>query len=61
VCFKFWSENQKTRDQTEDRGVDLRIILKRIHNSDGGMKTGFILLRVWTSEHFNETQDSIKG
>jgi hypothetical protein len=46
---KFWLENHKRRDQSEDRGIDGKIILESILEKEGGkMWTGFIWLRIGT-------------
>jgi hypothetical protein len=47
---KFWSENLKVRDQSEDLHVDGRIILEWILvKYIGKVWTGFIWLRIGTS------------
>jgi hypothetical protein len=47
---KFWSEILKSRDNSEDLGIDGRIILECILEKQGGkLGTGFIWLRIGTS------------
>jgi hypothetical protein len=46
----FWSENLKGRDQSEDLGVDGKMILEMILGKYGGkVWTGFIWLRIGTN------------
>jgi hypothetical protein len=46
---KFWQEDLKERDHSEDQGVGSRIILKWILGKSGlGMWTGSIWLRIET-------------
>jgi len=50
MCKKFWSENLKVRDHSEDLGVDGRIVLERILEKQGGkLWTDFIWLGIGTS------------
>jgi hypothetical protein len=50
---KFWSENLKGRDDSEDLDVDGMLILKRLLGKLGGkMWTGFIWLTIETSGGF---------
>jgi hypothetical protein len=47
---KFWSENLKGREHTEDMGIDERRTVKWILGEQGGsVWTGFIWLRIGTS------------
>jgi hypothetical protein len=47
---KFWSEDLKGRDHSEDLGVDGKIILEWISEKYGGkVWTGCIWLRIGTS------------
>jgi hypothetical protein len=47
---KFWSENIKGRDHSENLGVDERITLNWILGEQGGKEwTTFIWLRIGTS------------
>jgi hypothetical protein len=47
---KFWSENLKERDHSEDLGMDERIILEWILGKHGGKAwTRFICVRIGTS------------
>jgi hypothetical protein len=51
VCSKFWPENLKEEDHSEDLDVDGRIILKWILGKLGGkLWTGFIWLRLGFSD-----------
>jgi hypothetical protein len=44
---KFWYENLKRRDHSEDLGADRKITLEMILRKQGGnMWTGFIWLRI---------------
>jgi len=53
---KFWSENLKGSDHSEDLGVDRRIILEYILRKYGRkVWTGFIWLRKWTSGRISWT------
>jgi len=62
MLARFWSENLKERDHTED-GVDGKIILECILGKQCGnvVWAGCIWLRKGTSEHGNESLGSIKG
>jgi hypothetical protein len=64
---KFWSENLKGRDHSEDLGVDGRIIPEFFLGKCGGkVWTGCIRLRIGTSggllcEHCSEPSGSVRG
>jgi len=47
---KFWLENHKRRDQSEDRGIDGKIILESILEKEGG--------KVWNGFSWHRTQTS---
>jgi hypothetical protein len=49
--LKFWSENLKGEDTSEEPGVEGRIILEWILGKEGGkLWTGCIWLRIGTSD-----------
>jgi hypothetical protein len=49
MCTKFWSENLKGRDHSEDLGIGERILGHILEKYDGKMWIGFIWLRTGTS------------
>jgi hypothetical protein len=54
---KYWSENLKERDHSEDLGIDERIILGWILVKEcEKLWTGFICLRTGTSGEFVRTR-----
>jgi hypothetical protein len=66
MCTKFWSENLKGGEDSEDQDEDGRIILEWILGKYGGkVWSGCILLRIGTTggccEYGNEPWGSIKG
>jgi hypothetical protein len=66
MYIKFWSENLKGSDHSEDLGVDGKIILEWILGKLGGkMWTGCIWLRIGTSGgmfgYGNEPSSYMKG
>jgi hypothetical protein len=59
--IKFRPENLYERDHSKDLGVDFRTILGWILGIEGGkVWTGFIWLRIGTSEHGNEPSRSME-
>jgi hypothetical protein len=62
---KSWSENPKGRDNSEDLGIDGKILDCILGNYGGKVWTGRIWLWIGTvagsCEHGNEPSSSIKG
>ena len=57
----FWRRNPREKDNSEDLGVDGKIIFKWILNEwDGGAQTSLICLREVAFECHNELSGSIK-